>query len=68
MPTCAGTTSAAELLRIDDRTGRLVEGYEADIIAVPGNPLEDIRVLQDVLLVMSNGQVAVKRIPFAVSD
>jgi len=64
----AGTVSAAELLRVDDRTGRIAEGYEADIIAVPGNPLENIRVLQDVLLVMSNGQLALKRIPFAVTD
>jgi imidazolonepropionase-like amidohydrolase len=64
----AGTLSAAELLRVDDRTGRIAEGYEADIIAVPGNPLENIRVLQDPLLVMSNGQLALKRIPFGVTD
>lgn len=64
----AGTTSAAELLRIDDRTGRIAEGFEADIIAVPGNPLENIKVLQDVLLVMSNGNLALKRIPFAVTE
>ena len=64
----AGTVSAAELLRIDDRTGRIAEGFEADMIVVPGNPLENIRVLQDVLLVMSNGQLALKRIPFGVTD
>lgn len=64
----AGTVSAAGLLKIDDRTGRIAQGFEADIIAVPGNPLQDIRVLQDVLLVMSNGQVALKRFPFGVAD
>jgi len=64
----AGTTSAAELLRIADRTGRIAEGFEADIIAVPANPLEDIRALQDVLLVMSNGSIALKRIPFSLPD
>jgi len=64
----AGTVSAAELLRIDDRTGRIEEGYEADLIVVPGNPLENIRVLQDVLIVMSNGQLALKRIPFGLTD
>jgi imidazolonepropionase-like amidohydrolase len=64
----AGTVNAAELLRVDDRTGRIAAGFEADIIAVPGNPLENIRVLQDVLLVMSNGQLALKRIPFGVTD
>jgi hypothetical protein len=38
------------------------------MIVVPGNPLENIRVLQDVLIVMSNGQLALKRIPFGVTD
>ena len=61
----AATTSSAELLQLEDRTGRIAEGYEADIILVPANPLEDIMALQDVLLVISNGQVALKRIPFA---
>ena len=64
----AGTVSAAELLRIDDRTGRIAEGFEADMIVVPANPLDDIRALQDVLLVMSNGQLALKRIPFGLTD
>ena len=62
------TTSSAELLGVDDRTGRIEEGFEADLILVPGNPLEDIRVVQDVLLVMSNGRLAIRRIPFAVND
>ena len=62
------TVSSAALLRMEDSTGRIAEGYEADMILVPGNPLDDVTVLQDVLLVMSNGQVAVKRIPFGVSD
>lgn len=64
----SATIVSAELLRIDDRTGRIEEGFEADLILVPGNPLEDVAALQDVLLVMSNGQIAVKRIPFAISD
>lgn len=64
----AATTSAAELLRVDDRTGRIAEGYEADLIVVPSNPLEEVKGLQDVLLVMSNGQLALKRIPFGVTD
>lgn len=64
----AATVSSAELLGVDDRTGRITPGYEADLILLPGNPLEDIRHLHDVLLVMSNGQVAVKRIPFGKTD
>ncbi len=62
------TVSSAELLQMDDRTGRIAEGFEADLILVPGNPLTNIEALQDVLLVMSNGRLALKRIPFAVFD
>lgn len=61
----AATVHSAELLRMGDRTGRIAPGYEADLFLVPGNPLEDVLALQDVLLVMSNGQIALKRIPFA---
>jgi imidazolonepropionase-like amidohydrolase len=64
----AATVSAAELLRIGDRTGRIAQGYEADMILVPADPLTDIRALQDVLLVMSNGQMVLNRIPFELSD
>ena len=64
----SATVVSAELLRIQDQTGRLEAGFEADIILVPANPLTDISALQDVLLVMSNGQLAMKRIPFAVTE
>ncbi|MGA9573863.1 MAG: amidohydrolase family protein, partial [Lysobacterales bacterium] len=61
----AATVNSAELLMLGETTGRIETGYEADMILVPSNPLEDISALQDVLLVMSNGQIALKRIPFA---
>jgi len=61
----AATVNSAELLMLADRTGRIENGFEADMILVPSNPLEDLSALHDVLLVMSNGQVAMKRIPFA---
>lgn len=61
----AATVNSAELLMLGDRTGRIETGFEADMILVPSNPLEDISALQDVLMVMSNGQIALKRIPFA---
>lgn len=64
----AATVSAAELLHLQDRTGQLTPGYEADMILVPANPLTNIEALQDVLLVMSNGKIALQRIPFGVSD
>ena len=60
----SATVVAAELLGIQTRTGRLQPGFEADLVVVPGNPLEDIRALQDALIVMSNGHLALKRLPF----
>ena len=52
----SATTVAAELIDVDDR-GRLEAGLLADIIAVPGNPLTDIAVTEDVRFVMKGGQV-----------
>jgi imidazolonepropionase-like amidohydrolase len=52
----AATVTAAELIDAPDR-GRLVPGLLADIIGVPGNPLEDITVTQHVGFVMKGGKV-----------
>jgi imidazolonepropionase-like amidohydrolase len=61
---CA-TTNAAELLRLQDAIGAVQPGFEADLIAVDGNPLESVRVVQDPVLVVSNGRVALDRLSFA---
>jgi len=58
------TSGAAELLGIGARTGRMVEGFEADLIVLEGNPLEDASVLQDVLIVITDGRVVLNRTPF----
>jgi len=50
------TVHAADLLDLDDRAA-LRAGLLADIIAVPGNPLDDITVTQDVAFVMLGGRV-----------
>ncbi len=52
----AATVTSAELVQVDDR-GRLVPGLLADVIAVPGDPTEDITVTQDVRFVMKGGVV-----------
>ena len=52
----SATTDAAELLGVDDR-GQLQAGMLADIIAVRSNPLDDIRVMEDVVFVMQGGRV-----------
>jgi imidazolonepropionase-like amidohydrolase len=53
----SSTTVAAQLLRMEDRIGAIRPGLQADLIAVPGDPLADIRLLQDVRFVMKGGKV-----------
>jgi len=53
----AGLLNGAKLLGWQDRIGALKPGYWADIIAVPGNPLDDISVLEKVSFVMKGGNV-----------
>jgi len=52
----SATLRAADLLGVDDR-GALEPGLLADVIAVPGNPLDDVTVLQHVTFVMQGGKV-----------
>jgi imidazolonepropionase-like amidohydrolase len=53
----AATTHAAQLLRHEKDLGSIAPGKFADIIAVPGNPFDDITLLQKVGFVMKEGQV-----------
>ena len=52
----AATIRGAELLELDDR-GHLAPGKLADIVAVPGNPIENIRTMENVVFVMKGGDV-----------
>ena len=52
----AGTKVAAEAIGLEDEIGTLEVGKRADIIAVSGNPLEDITALRQVRLVMVGGK------------
>jgi imidazolonepropionase-like amidohydrolase len=53
----AATVVSAELIEEDHQLGRLAPDYLADIIAVPGDPSEDITVTEDVRFVMKDGQI-----------
>ena len=53
----AATTHAAELLHRSDQLGQIAPGRQADVIAVPGNPLDDITAMQRVSFVMKGGVI-----------
>ena len=53
----AATVHAAELLRWKDDVGAVASGYFADVIAVDGNPLDDVTTLGNVGFVIKGGQV-----------
>lgn len=57
----AGTSIGAELLQWDDMLGSLEPNKLADIIAVPGNPLEDISALESPSFVMKDGKIIVNK-------
>ncbi len=53
----AATTSAAELMGLQDRIGVLEAGKSADLVAVAGDPLADVAALEHVVFVMKAGVV-----------
>ena len=53
----SATSVSAESLNLGKAIGTIEPGYEADIVAVAGNPLADIRALENVMFVMKGGKV-----------
>ena len=53
----AATINAATMLGIEDKLGTLEAGKFADIVAVKGNPLQDITTLENVQFVMKGGKI-----------
>ena len=53
----AATASAARMLRLEDRVGRVRPGLRANLVAVAGNPLEDIKDIRNVRYVLVGGTV-----------
>jgi imidazolonepropionase-like amidohydrolase len=57
----SATSVAAELMGWEDRVGALEPGRFADVVAVPGDVLEDVDLLTDVAFVMKGGEVVKHR-------
>ncbi len=55
----AATVTNAEILGMQDRLGRIRPGFEADLIAVGGDPLQDVSKLRAVSFVMKGGAVVI---------
>jgi imidazolonepropionase-like amidohydrolase len=55
----AATASAADLLGLKAETGTLEAGKLADIVALPGNPLDDIQATEHPSFVMKAGTIVV---------
>jgi imidazolonepropionase-like amidohydrolase len=53
----AGTKNTAELCQVADRLGTLEVGKIADVIAVEGNPVTDIKTLRKIVFVMKDGEI-----------
>ena len=60
----AATLTNAQMLRREKEIGQVTAGFEADLLIVERNPLEHVSTLQDPLLVISNGRVALDRLNF----
>ncbi|MBX2842889.1 MAG: amidohydrolase family protein [Flammeovirgaceae bacterium] len=53
----SATVVAATMLQVEDKLGSIEDGKLADIVAVDGNPLKDIKVMEKIVFVMKDGKV-----------
>jgi imidazolonepropionase-like amidohydrolase len=58
----AATSRAAECIGLADRTGAIRRGLEADLIAMDGDPRQDVDALRRLVLVVNDGEIAVNNL------
>jgi imidazolonepropionase-like amidohydrolase len=56
----SATVNASDLLGLSDQIGTLAAGKSADVVAVDGDPLRDIRAMERVTFVMARGAVVAR--------
>jgi imidazolonepropionase-like amidohydrolase len=64
----SATSVAAELIGVDDHTGRIAGGYDADLLIVEKNPLDDIGQIRDPLIVINDGRIVLSRLAEAAAS
>lgn len=58
----AATSVAAELLGVDDHTGRVAVGMDADLLIIERNPLDNVGAVHDPLMIVNNGRIVLDRL------
>jgi imidazolonepropionase-like amidohydrolase/Zn-dependent protease len=59
----AATARSADVLGISKRTGSIRPGLEADLVVLDGNPLENVKAVTRVVLVVNDGRIVANRLP-----
>ena len=60
----AATSAAADMLEINDHTGRVEKGLDADLLILERNPLENVGAVHDPLMVINNGKIVLNRLEY----
>lgn len=60
----AATSRAAKMLAIEDHTGSIVKGLDADLLILERNPLDNVGAIHDPLMVINNGKIVLNRIDY----